>query len=159
MTKFQSYLSSYHPMQKAWNWKSGLDMERWLTPWMTSTHERPFTWEGSYLVEFVDLHSSKMSEKIFSKDFLKYSGILVSLIIYFFLGLSSEVLWSIHNKYTSKTISNRSWNFWTLLIIKAPQNNSDQFLKYLRWTAVQIFQIFGPLSILNISEICGTKKS
>ena len=47
--KFKSYLSSYHPMQKASNWKSGLDMERWLTPWRTSTHERPFTWKGNYL--------------------------------------------------------------------------------------------------------------
>ena len=50
ITKFKSYLSSYHPMQKASNWKSGLDIERWLTPWRTSTHERPFTQEGNYLV-------------------------------------------------------------------------------------------------------------
>ena len=28
MTKFNSYLSSYHPMQKASNCKSGLNMER-----------------------------------------------------------------------------------------------------------------------------------
>ena len=53
MTKFKSYLSSYHPMQKASNWKSGLDMERWLTPWRTSTHKRPFTQEGNYLVRVV----------------------------------------------------------------------------------------------------------
>ena len=26
-------------------------MERWLTPWRTSTYKRPFTWEGNYLVE------------------------------------------------------------------------------------------------------------
>ena len=38
-------------MQKASNWKSGLDMERWLTPWKTSTHKRPFTQEGNYLVD------------------------------------------------------------------------------------------------------------
>ena len=30
--------------------KSGIDMERWLTPWRTSTYERPFTQEGNYLV-------------------------------------------------------------------------------------------------------------
>ena len=30
--------------------QSGLDMERWLTPWRTFTYERPFTWEGNYLV-------------------------------------------------------------------------------------------------------------
>ena len=50
MTKFKSYLSSYQPMQKASNWKSGLDMEGWLTPWSTSTHKRPFIQEGNYLV-------------------------------------------------------------------------------------------------------------
>ena len=50
ITKFQSFWSSYHPMQKASNWKSGLDMERWLTPWRTSTHERPFTQEGIGIV-------------------------------------------------------------------------------------------------------------
>ena len=55
MMKFKSYLSSYHPMQKASNWKSGLDMERWLTPWRTSTHRRPFTWEGNYLDEYCAL--------------------------------------------------------------------------------------------------------
>ena len=33
--------------------QSGLDMERWLTPWRTSTYERPFTREVNYLVEFV----------------------------------------------------------------------------------------------------------
>ena len=33
--------------------QSGLDMERWLTPWRTSTYERPFTWEGTYLVSLV----------------------------------------------------------------------------------------------------------
>ena len=50
VTKFKSYMSSYHPMQKVSNWKSGLNMERWLTSWRTSTHERPFTQEGNYLV-------------------------------------------------------------------------------------------------------------
>ena len=30
--------------------QSGLDMERWLTPWRPSTYERPFTQEGNYLV-------------------------------------------------------------------------------------------------------------
>ena len=53
MMKFKSYFSSYQPMQKTSNWKSDLDMERWLTPWRTSTHERPFTWEGNYLVFFL----------------------------------------------------------------------------------------------------------
>ena len=42
MMKFKSYLSSYHPMQKASNWKSGLDMERWLTPWKTATQSQLF---------------------------------------------------------------------------------------------------------------------
>ena len=55
MTKFKSYLSSYHPMQKASNWESGLDMERWLIPLRTSTHKRPFTQEGNYLVVFFSL--------------------------------------------------------------------------------------------------------
>ena len=30
--------------------QSGLDMEIWLTPVRTSTCERPFTWEGNYVV-------------------------------------------------------------------------------------------------------------
>ena len=33
--------------------QSGLDMERWLTPWRMSTYKRSFTWEANYLILIV----------------------------------------------------------------------------------------------------------
>ena len=46
--------------------KSGLYMERWLTPWRTSKYERPFTWEGNYLVFTVE---HKISSDVMYKEY------------------------------------------------------------------------------------------
>ena len=41
--------------------QSSLDMERWLTPWRTSTYERPFIQEGNYIISIVKAQIGRSS--------------------------------------------------------------------------------------------------
>ena len=93
MTKFQSYVSSYHPMQKASNWKGGLDMEKWLTPWMTSTYKRPFTPEGSYLVSTVlHMFTQNLSEHCIWYIFSSVIDMCTSLSL---TGITLSMAWTL----------------------------------------------------------------
>ena len=62
LPKYALYSSSSFTTLK--DHQSGMDMERWLTPWRTYTYERPFTQEGNYLVFKVVLHVHISKEEV-----------------------------------------------------------------------------------------------
>ena len=58
LSQFLQYLPKHAPQRSSYftilkDQQSGLHMEIWLTFIRTSTYERPFTWEGNYLVFYL----------------------------------------------------------------------------------------------------------